>query len=170
MTDAEFRQKYEAFEKKTETTTAQPAQKEEVTTAQPAADTSVKQVSPTITTPGQEWDDMDMEQQREIAFKIVYFFIAFVFMTFGLLYLYYKIDQKEQEKEERNKRAKGIFYGDVNQKTFFDFLAGQVDDENYSVNPNARKSLVSSAPLTKEEDKDETDVVPSLKASAVYYQ
>jgi hypothetical protein len=73
---------------------------------------------------------MDMEQQREIAFKIVYFFIAFVFMTFGLLYLYYKIDQKEQEKEEREKRAKGIFYGDANQKTFFDFLAGQIDDEN----------------------------------------
>jgi hypothetical protein len=37
----------------------------------------------------------EIEMQRDIAFKIVYFFIAFIIMTFGLLYAYYKVDQKE---------------------------------------------------------------------------
>lgn len=94
-----------------------------------------------------QWEDMEM--QRDIAFKIVYFFIFFIVLTFGLLYAYYKIDKKTQEEEERQKRAKGIFYGESNQKTFFDFLAGQVDDENFCVNPNARQ--FSSAMLPKKE-------------------
>ena len=33
-----------------------------------------------------------------------------------------------------------MFYDEPNQKTFFDFLAGQMDDENYLVNPHARKA------------------------------
>ena len=81
----------------------------------------------------------EVEMQRDIAFKIVYFFIAFIIMTFGLLYAYYKVDQKEQEREQREKRTKGIFFDEPNQKTFFDFLAGNLDDENYLTNPNARK-------------------------------
>ena len=90
---------------------------------------------------GTTWEDI--ERQREVAFKIVYFFIGFIIMTFGLLYAYYKVDKKEQEKSERQKRAKGIFYGEPSQKTFFDFLAGSMDDENYLVNPNARQHLKS---------------------------
>jgi hypothetical protein len=39
-----------------------------------------------------EWDEIEM--QRDIAFKIMYFFIAFVFATFGLLYIYFKMHQK----------------------------------------------------------------------------
>ena len=81
----------------------------------------------------------EIEMQRDIAFKIVYFFIAFIIMTFGLLYAYYKVDQKEQEREKRDSRTKGIFFEEPNQKSFFDFLAGNIDDENYLVNPNARK-------------------------------
>jgi hypothetical protein len=81
----------------------------------------------------------EIEMQRDVAFKIVYFFIAFIIMTFGLLYAYYKVDQKEQEREQREKRTKGIFFEEPNQKSFFDFLAGNLDDENYLVNPNARK-------------------------------
>jgi hypothetical protein len=42
--------------------------------------------------PGQ-WEDV--EKQRDVAFKIVYFFIAFIALTFGLLYAYYKVDKKE---------------------------------------------------------------------------
>ena len=41
---------------------------------------------------------------------MVYFFIAFIIMTFGLLYVYYKVDQKEQERERRVKATKYIFY------------------------------------------------------------
>ena len=55
-----------------------------------------------------------------------------------------KAEQAEKSKvaaEERQKRAKGIFYGEPTQKTFFDFLGGSMDDENYLVNPNARKHL-----------------------------
>ena len=100
----------------------------------------------------------ELQLQREIAFKIVYFFIAFIIMTFGLLYAYYKVDQKEQEREQREKRDKNIFYGGANQKTFFDFLAGSIDDENYLVNPNARKNLVN------EESKVEV-----LKSQAAFY-
>lgn len=81
----------------------------------------------------------EIEMQRDVAFKIVYFFIAFIIMTFGLLYAYYKVDQKEQEREQREKRTKGIFFEEPNQKSFFDFLAGNLDEENYLVNPNARK-------------------------------
>lgn len=98
--------------------------------------------------------------QREIAFKIVYFFLAFIVMTFGLLYAYYKVDQKEQEREQREKRTKGIFFDEPNQKTFFDFLAGSLDDENYLVNPHARKHLVQES----------NTGVEALKTQAVYYQ
>ena len=101
----------------------------------------------------------EIEMQRDIAFKIVYFFIAFIIMTFGLLYAYYKVDQKEQEREQREKRTKGIFFEEPNQKSFFDFLAGNLDDENYLVNPNARKQLVQS-----------NTGVEALKNQAVFYQ
>ena len=96
--------------------------------------------------------------QRDIAFKIVYFFVAFIILTFGLLYAYYKIDQKEQKREEQEKRNDQVFFGDVNQKGFFDFLANQLDDENYLVNPNARKNLV------------EENAVDKLKKSATFYK
>jgi hypothetical protein len=42
-----------------------------------------------------EWDEIEL--QRDIAFKIMYFFIAFVFATFGLLYIYFKMHQKAKE-------------------------------------------------------------------------
>jgi hypothetical protein len=54
------------------------------------------------------------------------------------LYAYFKIDEKEKMKEEREGRAKGAVYGNGNQSSFFDFLAGQMDDPNYCVNPYAR--------------------------------
>lgn len=69
----------------------------------------------------------NLEAQRDLAFKIVYFFIMFIIATFGLLYAYFRMDQKEQEKVSREKRAKGTFFGDIDNRTFFDFLAGQVD-------------------------------------------
>jgi hypothetical protein len=37
-----------------------------------------------------------MEMQRDVAFKIIYFFILFIIATFGLLYAYFKMSKKEQ--------------------------------------------------------------------------
>jgi len=54
-----------------------------------------------------------METQRDIAFKIIYFFIIFILATFGLLYLYYKMDKKEREQEDRDARTKGAFFGEI---------------------------------------------------------
>jgi len=33
------------------------------------------------------WDELD--SQRDIAFKVMYFFIVFIIATFGLLYAYF---------------------------------------------------------------------------------
>jgi hypothetical protein len=54
------------------------------------------------------------------------------------LYAYFKIDEKEKQKEEREARAKGAVNGNINKSNFFDFLAGQMDDPNYCTNPYAR--------------------------------
>lgn len=59
-----------------------------------------------------EWENLEL--QRDLAFKIVYFFIFFIVATFGLLYAYFKIDEKEKIKEEREARAKGTFGGKAN--------------------------------------------------------
>lgn len=82
----------------------------------------VEHIAPIVDT-----DFDNLENQRDLAFKIVYFFIMFIIATFGLLYAYFRMDKKEQEKLNREKRAKGTFFGDIDDRTFFDFLAGHVD-------------------------------------------
>ena len=57
----------------------------------------------------------EMEIQREIAFKVVFFFVGFICLCFGLLYAYHRMTQNVTKQEEK--------------QNFFDFLAGQVDDE-----------------------------------------
>lgn len=47
----------------------------------------------------EEW--AQLEEQRDLAYKIVYFFLVLIVFTFGLLYVYYKMDQKEQQKDAR---------------------------------------------------------------------
>jgi len=42
-----------------------------------------------------------MEMQRDVAFKIMYFFIVFIIATFGLLYTYFKMSQKAEEDARR---------------------------------------------------------------------
>lgn len=44
---------------------------------------------PMTTADQREWDNMEM--QRDVAFKIMYFFIVFIIATFGLLYTYFKM-------------------------------------------------------------------------------
>lgn len=85
-----------------------------------------------------EWQDL--EKQRDIAFKIMYFFIVFIIATFSLLYAFFRMTQNsEQEAAMRKGIAKGERVRDQ-QQTFLDFLAGQMEDENYVVNPYARKN------------------------------
>lgn len=83
------------------------------------------------------------------------------------MYAYYKVDKKEQEQEARNKRATGVFYDEPNQKTFFDFLAGQMDDENYLVNPHARKAP-SSASIPKKAQN--LEALADSKSTSFYQQ
>jgi len=86
----------------------------------------------------------DLDAQRDLAFKIVYAFIMFIIATFGLLYAYYKMDKKEQQQQARENRAKGAIYGKESDRTFFDFLAGHVDEEANSKH-NAARSLPPQA-------------------------
>jgi len=46
----------------------------------------------------------DLDYQRDIAFNIMYFFIAFIAATFGLLYVYYKTTASTQS-AQKNKRS-----------------------------------------------------------------
>lgn len=78
------------------------------------------------------WDSLDM--QRDMAFKIVYFFIVFIIATFGLLYAYFQMNKKEMEEEEQRNQTKHSVrnknFGQGQDHTFFDFLAGNVDNES----------------------------------------
>lgn len=82
-----------------------------------------------------EWNDL--EKQRDIAFKIMYFFIVFIIATFSLLYVFFRMTQQQQEQEAMRKRGAKV-REEAYQQTFLDFLAGQNDNENYVVNPYAR--------------------------------
>jgi len=42
----------------------------------------------------EEW--ADLEKQRDIAFKIMYFFIVFIIATFSLLYAYFRMTQSSE--------------------------------------------------------------------------
>ena len=57
-----------------------------------------------------EFSKDEFDKQREMAFKIMYFFLSFIILTFMMLYVYYKLDQKHMLEDERKKKAKGIFY------------------------------------------------------------
>ena len=85
-----------------------------------------------------EWNDL--EKQRDIAFKIMYFFIVFIIATFSLLYAFFRMTQNSEQEAAMRKGVKGQRAVRDQQQTFFDFLAGQMDDENYVVNPYARKT------------------------------
>lgn len=84
----------------------------------------------------EEWDDLEM--QRDIAFKIMYFFIIFIVMTFGLLYLYFRLN-KQAEEEEAARRGQKPITDNNDDRTFKNFLMG-LDDERAShlVNPSEK--------------------------------
>ena len=60
--------------------------------------TKLEESATSSDTPAMDWDSLDM--QRDMAFKIVYFFIVFIVATFGLLYAYFQMNKKELEEEE----------------------------------------------------------------------
>ena len=89
-----------------------------------------------------EWENMEM--QRDIAFKIMYFFIAFIIATFGLLYTYFKMSQ--QVEEDARREEMGLSKVDYDKsgyqkETFFDFLQGNMDNETYAGNPYVREGM-----------------------------
>jgi hypothetical protein len=59
----------------------------EATPAQAEAAETKTEESATEGAAAMDWDSLDM--QRDMAFKIVYFFIVFIVATFGLLYAYF---------------------------------------------------------------------------------
>jgi hypothetical protein len=68
----------------------------------------------------------------------MYFFIVFIIATFSLLYAYFRMTQKSEREAAQRKGVKSQARTG-GQQNFFDFLAGQMDDETYVVNPYARK-------------------------------
>jgi len=111
----------------------------------------------------------DLDMQRDIAFKIVYFFIVFIVATFGLLYAYFQMNKKELEEEERrmNIKHQSRNKNKGNDHTFFDFLAGSVDEENFTANPYSTNSTRQAS------DRDETGFgsanLESLNERPVFY-
>lgn len=69
----------------------------------------------------------------------MYFFIVFIIATFSLLYAFFKMTQNQEQEATMRKGVKAQ-RGRDQETTFFDFLAGQMEDENYVVNPYARKT------------------------------
>lgn len=87
------------------------------------------------------WEELDA--QRDVAFKVMYFFIVFIIGTFGLLFAYFQMSkQEEEEQREKNGQPKQK----ATDHTFFDFLAGQMEDQEiYNVNPYARSTQSKSS-------------------------
>lgn len=56
----------------------------------------------------------DIEEQKAIAIKVIVFFFVFILVCLGALYAYHRISQKKQQVQKNN---------------FFEFLAGQLEDE-----------------------------------------
>lgn len=82
-----------------------------------ATKTVLEPVGESVTNPGEEQVGriLTPEEQREVAIKVVGFFIMLILGSFVLLYIYHRCSQSRA----RSAREK---------KTFFEFLAGEIDD------------------------------------------
>jgi len=56
----------------------------------------------------------DADGQKAIALKLIGFFLVFIVVCLGALYAYHRISQRKQQVQKNN---------------FFEFLAGQLEDE-----------------------------------------
>jgi hypothetical protein len=84
--------------------------------------------------------------QKDIAFKIMYFLISFVFAAFGLLFIYFKILKKAKADVARSRTGhldhKVGKFSNLREKndTFFDFLAGKMNQDQF-VYPNDSRNI-----------------------------
>jgi hypothetical protein len=77
--------------KKSEAPAETPKESESALVTTVASSEWVKVTKDTPLSPADEKEWNDMEKQRDVAFKIMYFFIVFIIATFGLLYTYFKM-------------------------------------------------------------------------------
>jgi lipopolysaccharide export LptBFGC system permease protein LptF len=69
----------------------------------------------------------EFQMQRQVALKVVFFFVSFIFVCFGLLYLYHRIQQASIPQRVETKQ------------NFFEFLAGSVEEDvEYGQLPSSR--------------------------------
>lgn len=59
---------------------------------------------------------LTLEEQRDVAFKVIFFFMMLILASFAILYIYHRTSQKNRKDNS------------TQQKTFCEFLAGQMDD------------------------------------------
>jgi hypothetical protein len=115
----------------------------------------------------------NLDMQRDMAFKIVYFFIVFIVATFGLLYAYFQMNKKELEEEEQRLaikhrvRSKGSAQSE---QTFFDFLAGNLDEEHYNINPYAMRENLSTRSSHREDSGFGSGNLETLENTRFYQQ
>ncbi|CDW72422.1 UNKNOWN [Stylonychia lemnae] len=75
------------------------------------------------------------EIQREVAFKVVMFFITFIILCFALLYVYHRIQQASHpEQSKMNLQVSPQFKLIYS----FDFIAGELEDQEYGNVPSGR--------------------------------
>ena len=79
-----------------------------------------------------EWNDL--EKQRDLAFKIMYFFLVFMMGTFGLLCVFFKMTQSEEHQATIKKQQ---MMREANNQTRQDF--SHIDDECNAINPYQSK-------------------------------
>jgi len=72
-----------------------------------------------------------------MAFKIMEFMIGFIIVTFGLLFLFFRMT-KENEQEAGNQDTSRVKALNNRDSTFIDFLSGRMDFE-YVVKPTEDK-------------------------------
>ena len=52
--------------------------------------------------------EFDLEQQRDLAFKIMEFMIGFIIVTFGLLFVFFRMTQEQSERESRKAAGRNV--------------------------------------------------------------
>lgn len=97
-----------------ETTAVQEDKPAEISNAEPQSE----QKETATATPKMTQQE-EFEAQRDIAFKVVFFFTSFIVFCFGMLYVYHRMQQAALPESEKK-------------TNFFEFLTGDYDDNEAS--------------------------------------
>ena len=93
-------------------------------------------------------EQMDLEAQRDLAFKIMYCLIVFIIITFSLLYVFFRMTQINEDQEvAQRKGVKGQRVAGADREQFLDFIAGRMDNKNFVVNPYQQNSACPKTPI-----------------------